>query len=179
MAVILATFTDPRDAERAAAALRESGFSGAKVGTSNGDVGDIVGLGTTDSSFRYFVIFGSALAGAVAMGAPGFLLGMFSMDTPDIRGQGNLASIGPALTSLFSFLAGPAVVGGIGGLFGGFLSASVIGKYLSKMVADGEAPRRPMVSLSVDSKREEDAVHGVLLQVGPPFEVIVRRGGGA
>ncbi|MEI7768862.1 MAG: hypothetical protein WCI67_02680 [Chloroflexales bacterium] len=174
MAVILATFTDSRDAERAAAALRESGFSGAKVGTSNGDVGDIMGLGATDSSFRYFVIFGCALLGAVALGAPGFLLGMFSMDTPDIRGQGNLYSIVPALTSLFSFLAGTAVVGGVIGLIGGFLSADMIGKFLRKAVADGEAPRRPMISLSVSSKREEDAVHSVLLRVGPPFEVVVR-----
>ncbi|NNJ11303.1 hypothetical protein EKD04_013255 [Chloroflexales bacterium ZM16-3] len=174
MAVIMATFTSSRDAERAAAALRENGFSGATVGASAGDIGDVVGMGTTEASFRNLVVFGSTLAGAVALGAPGFLLGMFSMDTPDIRGQGNLASIGPALTSLVLFAVGLAVVGGLIGLIGGFLSAGMLGSTLRKSVADGEAPRRPMLTLSVGNRQQEDIVHEVLRQVGPPFEVIVR-----
>ncbi|MBX0329318.1 hypothetical protein K2Z83_16730 [Oscillochloris sp. ZM17-4] len=174
MAVIMATFTDSRDAERAAAALRESGFSGATVGTSAGDVGDIVGMGATESSFRNLVVIGSALAGAAALGAIGFLLGMFSMDTPDIRGQGTIDSIGPALTSLVMFAAGLAVVGGIGGLIGGFLSAGMAGGFVRKAVANGEAPRRPLITVPVGSRQQEDVVHEVLRQVGPPFEVIVR-----
>lgn len=174
MAVIMATFTDPRDAERAAAALRESGFKGTAVGTSAGNVGDLVGMGATESGLRNLVVFGSALAGAVALGAIGFLLGMFSMDTPDIRGQGTIDSIGPALTSLVMFLAGLATVGGIGGLLGGFLAAGFIGKSVRKSLADGEAPRRPMITVPVSNRQQEDVAHEVLRQVGPPFEVIVR-----
>jgi hypothetical protein len=174
MAVIMATFTDPRDAERAATALLASGFSGATVGTSSGDVGDLVGLGATDTSLRYLVIFGSTLAGAVGLGAIGFLIGMFSMDIPDIRGQGNLSSIQPALTALLSFLISMSVVGGIGGLFGGFLGASLVGKSVREAVENGEAPRRPMIAVPVGSKRQEDAVVALLRQVGPPFEIGVR-----
>jgi hypothetical protein len=174
MAVILATFTDPRDAERAAAALRESGFSETTVGISNGDVGDLIGIGATETSFRNLIIFGSAAAGAATLGGLGFLIGMFSMDIPDIRGQGNLASIQPALTSLISFLIGTSVVGGAGGLLGGFFGASLAGNAVRKAVEDGEAPRRPMVSVPVGNKREEDAAVGILRRIGPPFEVGVR-----
>lgn len=174
MAVIMATFTDPRDAERAAAALRESGFKGAAVGTSSGDLGDLVGLGATETGFRNLVVIGSALSGAASLGGFGFLLGVFSMAITDIRGQGNLASIQPALTSLVLFVVGLAVVGAIGGLIGGFLNARVAGSQLSKAVADGEAPRRPMLTVPVNSRQEEDAAHVILRQVGPPFEVAVR-----
>ncbi|MEI6778693.1 MAG: hypothetical protein WCK70_17475 [Chloroflexales bacterium] len=174
MAVIQATYTDSRDAERAAAALREGGFSGAKVGTSGGDLGDLVGLGATEDGIRYGIIFGSVLAGAVAFGAIGFLMGMFSMDTPDIRGQGNFDSIQPALTSLVAFLCGLSVVGGVGGLFFGFFAADMLGKSFRQSVADGEAPRRPMISVPVNSKREEDTAVVILREVGPPFELGVR-----
>jgi hypothetical protein len=109
-----------------------------------------------------------------ALGGIGFLLGMFSMDIPDIRGQGNLASIPAALTSLIFFVVGLGVFGGIGGLIGGFLSAALLGRATSTAIANGEAPRRPMVSVPVASRRDEDAAHQILRQVGPPFEVAVR-----
>ncbi len=174
MAVIQATYTDSRDAERAAAALREGGFSGAKVGTSNGDIGDVIGLGTTDLNLRVIILVGSVLAGAVALGAVCGLLGMFSMDTPDIRGQGNIYSIGPALTSLVSFLFGGIAVGGIGGLICGMFGAEMVSKMIHKIVADGDAPRRPMISVPVNNKREEDTAVVILREVGPPFELGVR-----
>ncbi|EFO80145.1 hypothetical protein OSCT_2006 [Oscillochloris trichoides DG-6] len=174
MAVIMATFTDQRDANRAAAALRENGFTGAKVGTSAGDAGDLVGLGATEYSFRNMIIIGSALAGAVALGAFGFLLGMFSMDTPDVRGMGNIYSIGPALSSLVMFTAGLAVFGGISGFLGGLLASMGAVKWLRNSLANNEAPKRPMVTIPVSSSREEDIAHEVLRIVGPPFEVVVR-----
>lgn len=174
MAVLLATFTNSGDAALAATVLRANGFAEAKVGTSKGDLADIVGIGATETDLYNKIVIGSAIAGAVALGALGFLLGMFSMDTPDIRGQGNLASIGPALSSLFMFLCGLATVGGIGGMIGGFLAAPFIQKSLRKAVEDGEAPQRPMITVPVMSQREEDMAHHILRQVGPPFEVIVQ-----
>jgi hypothetical protein len=174
MAMIMATFTDSRDAARAAAALRQNGFTGATVGTSAGDAGDIVGLGLNEDSFRNLIVIGSALAGATLFGAPGFLLGMFSMDTPDIRVMGNLASIGPALASLALFTLGLAAFGAIVGLLGGIFVGEMVKKSLRKSLADGEVTRRPMVSIPVSNQREEDIAHEVLRLVGPPFEVVVR-----
>jgi hypothetical protein len=173
MAVIMATFTDKRDAERAAAALTSSGFKGASVGTSSGDVGDLVGLGATETGFRNLVILGSTLGGAAGLGALGFLLGIFSMGITDIRGQGTVESIGPALSSLVLFAVGLAVVGAIGGLIGGFLNAQLAGSQVRNAVANGEAPRRPMLTVKVNNRQEEDAAHMILREVGPPFEVNV------
>jgi hypothetical protein len=173
MAVLLATFTDPREAARAAATLRESGFSETTLGNSDGGLGDLVGLGTTPTGFRNLVIIGSTLGGALSLVAGAALPGVFSMALPEIRNMGTVASIGSSLGSLAAWVIVAAVIGAVAGLLGGLALFPLLAQLTGNAVSAGQSPRRPLVAVTVSSRREEDAAREILRDVGP-FEVALR-----
>lgn len=175
MATLVATFSDPRDASAAAAALQARGFKGASVGTSDAGPSSMLGLGETVQSFKSRITIGSTLGGAATgAGALGFL-GLVSMSFTEIRGMAPVSAVPGLIAWTLSWVAAGLVLGLLAGFVVGILAARWLAASAERAAAEGLGVSRPQVTVPVPDAAAEDAAREVLKAVGP-YEMAVRAG---
>lgn len=166
MATLVATFTDPRDAARAAAALQAGGFAGTSVGTSDSGPSSLLGLGETVQSFKnrvlFTVTFGTAALGAAALG----FLGFVSMGFTEIRNMATLDRVPGLLAWTASWAVAGLVLGLIGGLLAGLVLSNLLASATERAVSEGHGVARPQVTVPVADAAAEDAAYAVLKEIG-------------
>jgi hypothetical protein len=175
MATLVATFTDPREATTAAAALQAHGFKGAAVGTSDAGPSSMLGLGETVESFKSRITIGSTIGGAATGAAAIGFLGFVSMGFTELRGMAPLSAVPGLLAWTLAWVAAGLVLGLIGGFVVGLLAARWLGDAAERAATQGQGISRPQVTVPVYDAAAEDAAKNVLSAIGP-YEVAVRRG---
>lgn len=175
MAIVVATFTDQGQAQRAAASLRAANIGEVRVGVSNGGPSGLMGIGKSVPEFQAQVVGVSTLLGTIAIGAPGAILGLLVAGFPSSRQMANnaadiLGALGVALIWLFV----AALIGLVGGFILGSLLALVLGKTLEDAEARGEGPRRPEVAVMVVDRDAEQMARDILHSYAP-FELALAR----
>lgn len=166
MATLVATFTDPGDAARAAAALQASGFGGAAVGRSDAGPSSMLGLGETVDSFKSRVTLGLTLGGAAGGAAALGFLGFVSMGFTELRGMATLDMVPGLLAWTLAWAATGLVLGLVGGLVAGLLAARWLAASAERAAAAGMGVARPQVTVPVADAAAEDAAVAVLRAVG-------------
>lgn len=162
MATIVATFTDPGEATRAAAALKARGFAGAAVGTSDAGPSSFLGLGETVDSFKGRIVLGSTL-GAAATGAAALgFLGFVSMGFTEIRNMATLDRVPGLIAWTLTWAAVGLVLGLVAGFVVGLLAASWLAGSAERAAAEGLGIPRPQVTVPVADAAAEEAAYAVL-----------------
>ena len=165
MGLLIARFTHPPDAERAAAVLRSHRFADVAVDTQTVAAGSALGLIELERDVQLSLALGLGICGALSLGMVGLLVG--------------IAVGAPALSiwGVAGWCLGMALFGGIVGAAAGWMLA-----YASSLepAADtsGDPPpivERPIVVLPVGDRAEERAARAALRDTGV-FEIALIRG---
>ncbi|GAB4440803.1 MAG: hypothetical protein OHK0015_37280 [Chloroflexi bacterium OHK40] len=167
MTTILATFTDPRAAEQAAASLRDRGFDQVSVGPGDAGPSSLLGLGETLDSFKLRVLIGSTLGGALTFAAALGFLGFVAMGFTELRNMGTPDMAPGLLVWAASWAIAGLVLGAIAGLVAGVVLANLLAQATRRAVAEGRGIRRPTLAVNVYDQQAEEMAYSVLREVGP------------
>jgi hypothetical protein len=174
MTTVVATFSDPGDAQRAAAMLQANGFSGAALGTSSAGPSSFLGLGETVQSFKNRITLGSTL-GAAATGAAALgFIGFVSMGFTELRNMGTVEMVPSLLAWTLAWATAGLVLGLIAGLLIGLLAANWMANAAVRAAEQGQGVARPQVTVTVPDEQAADDAIALLKSVGV-YELAQRR----
>jgi hypothetical protein len=174
MATLVATFSDPSDAQRAAAELQERGFGNVTLGMSDAGPSSFLGLGETVQSFKNRITLGSTLGGAATGAAALGFLGFVSMGFTELRNMGTVDMLPTLITWVLAWAITGLILGTVAGLGAGLLAASWIAGAAERAAAQGQGVSRPQIVVPLPDRASEDAAVDVLKAVGA-YEVARRR----
>ena len=166
MATVVATFSDPGDAQRAAALLQAQGLGTPSLGMSSAGPSSFLGLGETVQSFKNRITLGSTL-GAAATGAAALgFLGFVSMGFTELRNMGTVTMLPGLIAWTLAWAGAGLVLGLIGGVIVGVLAANWMANAAIRAAEQGQGVSRPQLVLSLPDGRAADDAVALLKSVG-------------